>query len=594
MAPKRWGSRLGVREELGLVKKDEPKPGAKQEAKAKSPAVKSLVGLYAKGKISARDVGDISSSAASSFEGPAPADLKRIAKAKAGPDPKKASRHSSRTLMRALAPSIELPPEYIAKCPMWNKKHIEPRSEDLAFLPPHEVLASLCTGDNIDKFTSYSDEQKGFKDELDDWGNRMEVETDGGNWLTLGLWGDTAPSTRGDSVMLLSLTVLCGIVRQRLWITTMKKNRICRCGCKGLHTFEAIFKVVAWSAKALILGQYPKADHEDKPFTTGWRKEQAGKPLGIHGCFIAKYGDWAWFKQALGLRGWSGEGPLGKVCWLCPASLYDPDNYAYDFRSTAPWRCRPTSMSDFWQQAFQERRHISPIWSIPGFLTRYCIPDFMHVCCLGILQYLNGNVMWEVFVGLGGTEARWVKACGVLENMVRVAAKAMKMDPPFANLTIGMMLPTQKRPKLKLKAAEGRYFLRVLEYLLRELVPAATAHEVLRLQCVQALLKVYAELDSWKTDGSSSATVSEWGRRHLLLYRELHDARTSDRFWRVYPKHHLFCHVTGRVRANPKLEWNYADESEIGLGAAVARAVNQEYLETALIRRYRATFSSNF
>ena len=147
---------------------------------------------------------------------------------------------------------------------------------------------------------------------------------------------------------------------------------------------------------------------------------------------------------------------------------------------------------------------------------------------------------------------------------------------------------------MKLKAAEGRYFLRVLEYVLRKLVPCDTAHRKLRLQCVQALLKVYQEIDSWNNDGSSSAAVSDWGRRHLLLYRELHEARTSDRFWRIYPKHHLFGHVSSRVRANPKLEWNYADESEIGLGAAVAKVVNQQYLETSLIRRYRATFVRKF
>ena len=447
MAPKKFGNRLGIRQSLGLVKTDEPKPGAKPKAKAKSPAVASLVGLYAKGKLSARDVGDVSSAAASPFQPTPPGNLHRLAKAKAGTNPDKASRNSSRSLMRALAPSIELPPEYVTSCPQWDKRHTEPRDQELSFLPPHEMLATLTADGNLEKFASFSEEQEGFKHELRSWGDRMGVDTGGGYWLTLGLWGDTAPSTNRDSVMLLSLTVLCGLVRQRFWITTMRKNKMCRCGCQGRHTFEVIFDVVAWSAKALLTGRYPKVDHLGQPFTDNWRKERAGRPLGVRGCFIAKYGDWAWSKQALDLRGWGGEGPMGKICWLCPASLHDPDNFAYDFRAAAPWRSRSTTMVDFWQQVFEERRHISPIWSIPGFVTKYCIPDLMHVSCLGILQYLNGNCMWELFIDLGGVATRWVKACGVLENMTRVAAKAIQRPPPFGHLTIGMLIPSDKRPK---------------------------------------------------------------------------------------------------------------------------------------------------
>ena len=80
----------------------------------------------------------------------------------------------------------------------------------------------------------------------------------------------------------------------------------------------------------------------------------------------------------------------------------------------------------------------------------------------------------------------------------------------------------------------------------------------------------------------------------MIQYSRLGKCLKGDRYWHVYPKHHMFGHVSSRVRANPKLEWNYADESEIGLGAAVAKVVNQQYLETSLIRRYRATFVRKF
>ena len=591
MAPKKFGNRLGIRQELGL-----DKPKAEPKAKARSSTGNSLVNLYASGKLSARDVGDVAASSTSSFEGQAPPDIERLKRAAAPRNmpPEKAAKNSSRSFMRALAPTIELPPEYTVKCPMWDKRLTAPRDSDLSILLPHEVLSTLCSDGNLEKFASYSDEQQGFKNELTSWGGRMGVDTGTGDWLTLGLWGDTAPSTGRDQLMLLSFMVLCGAVRQRIWIGTMNKSKICQCGCQGRHTFSVLFELVAYSAKALLLGRFPVVDHEGLPFTDPWRKARAGQPLGLHACFIAKYGDWAWLKQALDLRGWRGEGRMGKVCWMCPASLHNPDCYAYDFRAEAPWRSTTTTMVQFWEEVFEERRHISPIWSIPGFLTRYCIPDFMHVCCLGILQYLNGNCMWELFIDLGGTESRWKKACGALENMSRVAAKALGEKPPFNNLTIGMLIPTDKRPKMKLKAAEGRYFVKVLEYILKNLVACDTEHQKLRLHCVSALVSVYAEIKNWVSDGSSAARVADLGRRHLLLYRELHDTRASDRFWRIYPKHHIFAHTATRLRANPKLEWNYSDESEIGLGAAVAKTANQAWLETALIRRYRATFVRKF
>ena len=142
--------------------------------------------------------------------------------------------------------------------------------------------------------------------------------------------------------------------------------------------------------------------------------------------------------------------------------------------------------------------HTSPIWSIPGFIVQYCVPDFMHTSCLGILQYLNGNVMWELFVELGGTYRGWSQACALLENMVRLASMPLGQPHPFHSLSIGMIRPTATgKPKMKLKAAEGRKLLPVLHYMWSHFCPVADAHSRMRLQCVAALLSLYSELDSW-------------------------------------------------------------------------------------------------
>ena len=86
----------------------------------------------------------------------------------------------------------------------------------------------------------------------------------------------------------------------------------------------------------------------------------------------------------------------------------------------------------------------------------------MHVSCLGITQYLSGNIMKELYQEMGGTRSTSVRVCGNIQNIVSAASKAIAMETPFTTLTIQMILPTYPKanikPKMKLKAATGRRF----------------------------------------------------------------------------------------------------------------------------------------
>ena len=143
------------------------------------------------------------------------------------------------------------------------------------------------------------------------------------------------------------------------------------------------------------------------------------------------------------------------------------------------------------------------------------------------------------------------------------------------------------KPKLKLKAAEGRKFLSVLHYMLSHFFPVADAHSRMRLQCVAALLSLYSELDSW--GASSPYNIGCYARRHLMLYAELSRQCTDEARWNLHPKHHLLLHVAESARVNPKLEWSYPDESAIGEAATVAGTANQRHVVVSLLARYRAT-----
>ena len=148
---------------------------------------------------------------------------------------------------------------------------------------------------------------------------------------------------------------------------------------------------------------------------------------------------------------------------------------------------------------------------------------------------------------------------------------------------------------MKTKAAETRNLLPVIEYLLTEYFPPEDEYEHIRLQCVQAMNNVYKELYSWDPV-LSPARISEFGRKHCLLYGEL-QRRSLERprrgvttRWHIYPKHHQFLHIVEEQVYecdNPASNWCYFDENSIGLCSTLAEGCNPRFLHTALLRKYR-------
>ena len=154
----------------------------------------------------------------------------------------------------------------------------------------------------------------------------MGVDTTSGYWAGIGLWGDSAVSFKKDSLFLLTWRLLTGTLRKRFWLVAFAKREICQCGCHGRHTLSTIFDIAAWSMRALIAGEYPKVDHLGRAFPpTSYRGKLASmSKLPMQAAVLAKAGDWAWFKQALNLKSWSGEGEFQRICWLCEGAKLGP------------------------------------------------------------------------------------------------------------------------------------------------------------------------------------------------------------------------------------------------------------------------------
>ena len=197
---------------------------------------------------------------------------------------------------------------------------------------------------------------------------------------------------------------------------------------------------------------------------------------------------------------------------------------------------------------------------------------------------------WELFVSLGCNLNNWRSTCNILENMLNMCARRLKVEPPLHTLTVHMFRTSAKhKPKFKVKAAEGRHMLPIVEEMLRTCFPLVSPHEQTRYQCLAALHRCYMELGTW-TPKSSPERLCRNARQHLLLYCQLRAEATNDLLWCLFPKHHLFIHLAEAAVTNPRPEWNYADESEIGEAAKQAAKTNVAHLSVQLLQRYRATF----
>ena len=336
--------------------------------------------------------------------------------------------------------------------------------------------------------------------------------------------------------------------------------------------------------ECLLIGRWPTADHNNDHFESGFRARQAGSRLKLRACCVSVCGDWAWCKQVLALHGWKSD-RQGRMCWICRATTGN----AFDFSLQATWRTTLVRPQDTWQDVFESHGHVSGIWSLPGFTLSFVRVDWMHTCCLGVLQHAAGSCLWGCFRLLGGTYTTWRSACIKLYSMASMAARSLGTDMPFAELTIGMMrAQVGVRAKLRLKAAEGRYFLPILIRMLAICYDLGTPHLKLQHNCLNQLQLCYVELETWGAGAPERVALA--ARRFCILYKQLSDESHDGSVWTLVPKFHLFLHCAEGCRLNPRLEWNYGDEDEIGQASDFARFSNVAHFSTSVMKRYCAMF----
>ena len=200
----------------------------------------------------------------------------------------------------------------------------------------------------------------------------------------------------------------------------------------------------------------------------------------------------------------------------------------FDFTAAASWRTTLLSQQQFWEQSARESRFVSAILEFPGFHLENLRPDWMHMVDLGTLQYLQGNLLWDAFKEVGGVFSRPKAACGKIENLLSMCASRFGLAKPFHSLTVAMIRPKlSKKPKLRLKAAEGRHMLPILRGMIATCFQVRTEHQKMRLQCTDALLECYKIMDEWESLASPSLDLARAGRRfwscvvHCTIIRQI-------------------------------------------------------------------------
>lgn len=382
------------------------------------------------------------------------------------------------------------------------------------------------------------------------------------------------------------------------------RRMVCDCGCKGRHTFDVVLRVLAWVLIALITRMYPSkrddgTEWEDSPHKEDRQRAHRARSKEkflFGGTFLQKRGDWAWMKQIFGLRGWKDK---AGCCWKCLANV--TTHPMTDASLHASWRGTMLTTLMFLTLAAANGDYISPIFDWPGWLLEFFQPDFMHCVCLGITQQVLGNILYELFRSLGGTKDNWGDAVGHLYFCIRLASKAIGRQVPLSGLTFLMIKQDGKSPKLRAKAAEGRYMVPVVKKMLEMFFPSSADHDKLRYECLSALNNVYLQLASWSDDSSPHIVASE-GRRHIMLYAELakewlatHKTR-SWIGWKFIPKHHLATHCFEDQISefgNPAQSWCYRDENEIGVAVRLCEAeMHPRGIRKQLLMHYRSGFAT--
>ena len=202
---------------------------------------------------------------------------------------------------------------YSLEVPSQCKASEERQPVTLQVLPPHEVFAEACAQEKWPELLETATKKNKLPP---NYGQHPIVrsEEQGVPIVPCVLFLDGVNYVKHDSMIVFVLQSL--LTNTQMLCLALRKRWMCRCGCRGWCTLNAVFVFLRWSLDQMSKGRWPSTGHDGRALT-GPRASKAGQSFLAKGILLQIRADWAEMVTRLGLPSWhQNQHP----CFICNAS----------------------------------------------------------------------------------------------------------------------------------------------------------------------------------------------------------------------------------------------------------------------------------
>jgi len=489
--------------------------------------------------------------------------------------------------MRSMLKGCCVPELFWWQIPLWDVEEQKQTMSWHPFLLPHEMVHRIVAVRGSSFFDISQENFPDLHERKLDLCTKLRLPPQ--TTVCLGVHGDGVPYTKKDSLEMLSYNFLSHPTADRIPFTGVSKRFVCKCGCKGRHTWNALLLVFAWSVKMLLAGTVSCYLPDGQAIAEHDRNLVPGFKLCCRAVLMQCRGDWPFLKQLFAFPAWNSD----CICWQCKCNKSDTP--FTDCSASAAWRQRRYQPFEFLTDLVARGIELCTLLTIPGFTLGCVVLDWLHVVDLGVGADVLGAFFWELITTPdlmpgNNKEQRLRSLWSTLLAWYRVNKPASVLD----NLTEEMIKAGAKKPKLRCKGAECRY-----------LIPFAAEHSAKFAQkgphnkTVAELFKQLFMLQQL-VGGSvrfSAEAASTCCRKFCVLYSALAAEATAGgkELWQMKPKVHLLQELIeyqSWEHGCPRHFWCYRDESWCGFWARCSKrrggANHASTTAERLLSRYRA------
>ena len=309
---------------------------------------------------------------------------------------------------------------------------------------------------------------------------------------------------------------------ERLLFGLHQHIHVCRCGCRGRCTVDAVLELMVLSLRILMVGRWPEARHDGQEWQRfdAPRKKRSGT-LGFHGFLLQVRGA----EDSPRLCG------LERATDMLEMQCHEGDHEKCIFVSGMAEAQK--SPHDIFLPALDgpERSCTAPIVPIAqlhdGVHRHRCAPRLL----LGRLSGHPGSLFWECCGSIFNDKKHEDQ---VKSLWARIKAWYLVSDTPskLQNLTLEMVRIDAKPPKLRAKAGETRYLVPFAAELAQELHQEHQTPKTMAIRTsVFSLLDFYTVMSAEPFQAAKAAKATQTCA--LMHISQSNSAGEDSMFWRV-------------------------------------------------------------